>query len=354
MRYGAKGRDLEIIKEILKSYPYSFYVYGSRTKGNQQKFSDINLFIIDETQPASLPAQLKGEFEESDLSITIDVNSWFDIQEDFRCLVEKDLTIFHANPDFIKAETNQFSKCTYLPRALGYSVIDNGFASVTNCNLNTSMFNVTCRAKFDDQVGTRIQEIVDQYNNKPFAWWIGLMDIPADLGSELEKYGFRRQETDYVMFYKFVDFQPFELNKNITIEQVNTRKQIDEFLITLSSYDEYVRDFFNDRIISSEVMERNPLFVSYIDGKPVGNGSLHFTDNIVGIYDIITADNLRGHGIGTNMMKYLMNFTYQKGYNEICLSTSSDYGFRIYSKLGFKAVGIYGYYEWPGNQRDMK
>ena len=75
MRYGAKGRDLEIIKEILKSYPYSFYVYGSRTKGNQQKFSDINLFIIDETQPASLPAQLKGEFEESDLSITIDPNN---------------------------------------------------------------------------------------------------------------------------------------------------------------------------------------------------------------------------------------------------------------------------------------
>ncbi len=333
--------DLQIINEILKSYPYSFYVFGSRAKGNQQKFSDLDLCIIDETIAKSLMIQLKEEFEESNLSITVDIISWFDIQDQFRHLIEKNLTILHANPSFIKSEANLFSKSMYLPRAMGYSVTDHGFACVANCKLNSTMFNVTCKTKLDNNVDNRILEVIDYYNKKPFAWWLGPSDTPQGLGLRLKQYGFKKEAEEYGMVYKFADFQLFELDKNIAIEQVRTRKQIDDFLVTLSVYDKNISEFFNDKIISSEVIEKNPLFVSYIEGKPVGNGSLHFSDDIAGIYDIITLENLRSRGIGSNMMKYLMNFVHEKGCKEICLSTSSDSGFKIYSRLGFKVVGLY-------------
>ncbi len=348
------GEDLQIINEILKSYPYSLYVYGARAKSSQQKFSELDLCIIDETVSESIIAQLKEEFEESNLSITVDIISWFDTQDKFQNLIEKNLTILHANPSFIKSESNLVSKFTYLPRAMGYTVTDNGFACVANCNLDSTMFNATCKTKLDIISEERIQEIIDQYDNKPFSWWVGPSDTPEDLGLRLAQYGFRKEIEEYVMFYKLDDFKPFDLDRKITIEQVRTRKQIDDFLVTLSVYDGNVSGFFNDKIISSEVMEKNPLFVSYIEGKPVSNGSLHFSEDIAGIYDIITSENLRECGIGTNMMKYLINFVYQKGYNEICLSTSSSSGFRIYSRLGFRVVGLYGYYEWLGNQGDIK
>ncbi len=347
-------KDLQIINEILKKYPHSFYTYRSRGKGREQKFLELDLYVVDQTISESIISILKEEFKDSNLSIPVNIISWFDIQEDFRWLIEKDLTIFHANPDFIKAKTNQFSKSTYLPRAIGYSVIDNGFNCVVNCNLNSTMFNVTCKTNFDDKVEDRIQEVIDQYNKKPFAWWLGPGDTPSDLGLRLEKYGFSKGSREYVMFCKLIDFKPFELDKNITIKQVTTRKQIDDFLLTLSVYDQNVSEFFNDKIISSEVMERNPFFVSYIDGNPVSNGSLHFNDDIAGIYDILTCENSRSNGIGTNMMKYLINFVCQKGYNEICLSTSSDLGFRIYTRLGLRVVGLYDYYEWHENQGDIK
>jgi ribosomal protein S18 acetylase RimI-like enzyme/predicted nucleotidyltransferase len=337
--------DLQIINEILKRYPYSFYAYGSRVKDRGQKFSDLDLCVIDQTMPQSTLSELKEELEESNLSITVDIISWFDIQADFRCLIEKDLTLIQANPNFIKAENNQFSKCIYLPRSLGYSVIDNGFATIVNCGLDSTMFNSVSKIKFNDRVDEQIQDIIDQYNKKPFAWWLGSRDIPTDLGSRLEKYGFKKQGTEYAMFCKLDNFEPFELDKNITIKQVSTREEIEDFLVELSVYDNNIREFFNDKVISVEVMEKNPLFVSYIEGKPVSNGSLHLSNDIAGIYDIITAESLRGRGIGTNMMKYLMNFVHQKNYNKICLSTSSDSGFRIYSRLGFKVVGIYGCYE---------
>jgi uncharacterized protein len=338
--------DLQIINEILKRYPYSFYAYGSRVKGKGQKFSDLDLCIIDQTISVPEVTSLKEELEESNLPFTVDIGFWFMMNKDFQGLIEKDLILIQANPYFIKAENNQFSKCTYLPRSLGYPVIDKGFATIVNCGLNSTMFNSVIRIKFDDHVDERIQGIIDQYNKKPFAWWLGCRDAPADLGSRLEKYGFKKHGTEYAMFCRLDEFKPFELDKNIIIEQVSTVRQIEDFIVALIEYDKNIGEFFNDKVISPEVMDKNPLFVSYMDGKPVGNGSLHFSDDVAGIYDIITAENLRGQGIGTNMMKYLMNFVHKKGYSEICLSTSSDMAFKIYTKLGFKVVGMYGCYEW--------
>ena len=92
------------------------------------------------------------------------------------------------------------------------------------------------------------------------------------------------------------------------------------------------------------------LFVSYINDKPVGNGSLHFTKNIAGIYDIVTPKEFRLQGIGTNMMKYLMNFAQQRNTKQLCLAASGDSGLRIYSKLGFKIIGMFEFYEWRGNK----
>ncbi|CAN0596240.1 unnamed protein product [Ectocarpus sp. 12 AP-2014] len=151
------------------------------------------------------------------------------------------------------------------------------------------------------------------------------------------------------MFCNLSDFQEFELNKNISVRQVEKRKELLDFIEVISFYDQYVSKFLdNELVISNKVKIKNPMFVSYIDNKPVGIGALHFNNGIAGIYDIITPEGLRGQGIGTNIMKFLMNYAYRQNIKGLCLSASSDSGFRIYERLGFKVVGKLGCYEWKG------
>lgn len=87
-------QDLLILQSILQKYPYKFYAYGSRTKGNYKKFSraDLDLCIMENISDEQLFA-LQNALEESDISIKIDIKRWFiDMNVEFRSLIEKDIT----------------------------------------------------------------------------------------------------------------------------------------------------------------------------------------------------------------------------------------------------------------------
>jgi predicted nucleotidyltransferase len=59
-------QDYQILQKILSKYPYQFYAYGSRAKGNARKFSDLDLCYRDNI-PDEVVYQIKEELEESDL-----------------------------------------------------------------------------------------------------------------------------------------------------------------------------------------------------------------------------------------------------------------------------------------------
>ena len=82
---------LKIIREILKKYPYSFFVYGSRIKGNARKFSDLDL-CYKENIPSKDIVNLEWEFEESDLPFKVEFIDWDICSSRFKERIEKDLT----------------------------------------------------------------------------------------------------------------------------------------------------------------------------------------------------------------------------------------------------------------------
>jgi uncharacterized protein len=69
-----ESRDYQILKQILSKYPYKFYAYGSRVKGNARKFSDLDL-CYQEDIPNSVISQIQAELEESDLSFIVELVS---------------------------------------------------------------------------------------------------------------------------------------------------------------------------------------------------------------------------------------------------------------------------------------
>jgi len=84
--------DWEILINILSQYNIPFYAYGSRAKGTSSKFSDIDLLVKHKIDFA----QIKEDFEESDLSVKVDIKSTDELSEKFFKSIEHDLILIWA------------------------------------------------------------------------------------------------------------------------------------------------------------------------------------------------------------------------------------------------------------------
>ena len=80
----------EIVKKILSKYPYSFYAFGSRVKGNPKKLSDLDLCFFDSI-PLNDLAHIDEDFEESDLPYKVDIVDWNKCSESFKDAIKNDL-----------------------------------------------------------------------------------------------------------------------------------------------------------------------------------------------------------------------------------------------------------------------
>ena len=64
--------DLQIIKNILTNYPYQFYAYGSRVKGQARQYSDLDL-CYQENIPITKLLEIEEELENSDLPFFVEL-----------------------------------------------------------------------------------------------------------------------------------------------------------------------------------------------------------------------------------------------------------------------------------------
>jgi type I restriction enzyme S subunit len=91
-----KPQDWDEISLILKNYvpEYPVWAFGSRVKGTAKAYSDLDLAIITQ-QPLSVTtmASLKEAFDESNLSIRVDVVDWAATSGVFRKIIEHDKVV---------------------------------------------------------------------------------------------------------------------------------------------------------------------------------------------------------------------------------------------------------------------
>lgn len=337
-----------IIKSILGKYPYSFYAFGSRIKGTEKKFSDLDLCFV-ENIPFNIQAHIDEDFEESDLPFKVDIIDFVNTNSKFKAMISKDLTMIQASEDFLKIEKNLFGKFCDLPAKLGFKVerIDN--TAIVKAGLGSSMFNIVCDSKLDENnIKLAIESIIKNFSGQPFAWWVGPSSTPNSLGKYLEETGLIKETTEYAMLCGLEKNKIiYDNHPDLIIRQVKEVEEIKHVIEILKPYDPTSKNFY-DKLVEIGIKEEDntKLFVGYYNNIPVIIGSLFFNEEIVGIFDLITLENMRGKGFGTNMMKFLMQYAANKGYTQVSLSASSDSGYRIYEHLGFKTVGIFECFEW--------
>jgi ribosomal protein S18 acetylase RimI-like enzyme len=86
-------------------------------------------------------------------------------------------------------------------------------------------------------------------------------------------------------------------------------------------------------------------YLGYLDGTPVAAASLFPAAGVAGIYDIAVLPAMRGKGIGAAITAAALRDARAMGYNAAILQ-SSDMGFRVYQRLGFRQLCPMDHYVW--------
>ncbi|MEK6734848.1 MAG: nucleotidyltransferase domain-containing protein [Pseudomonadota bacterium] len=90
MKLSLEDKHYQILMDILQKYPYHFYAFGSRVKGNARKLSDLDIAVDNEISINDL-ANLEEDFTESDIPFKVDIISLNEIPPSFYKIIEKDL-----------------------------------------------------------------------------------------------------------------------------------------------------------------------------------------------------------------------------------------------------------------------
>lgn len=89
---GITEKEEKIIKNILSDYPYDFYYYGSRVKGDFSKGSDLDILIKnDEEIPQNILDEIDIKFNESIIPYKVNFSIYKDMTQEFYNLIKKDL-----------------------------------------------------------------------------------------------------------------------------------------------------------------------------------------------------------------------------------------------------------------------
>jgi len=86
-----KPADLKAVQAILRRYipDREIWAFGSRVSGKVKPFSDLDLAVMGSAPlPASILADLKDAFSESNLPFKVDVVDWAETKENFRKIIE--------------------------------------------------------------------------------------------------------------------------------------------------------------------------------------------------------------------------------------------------------------------------
>ena len=97
--FGLEDRHLDFVLSVLKrnisDVDAKFYVFGSRAKGTNKKYSDIDIAmdLNGKKLDTSILGKILIEFQDSTLPYEVDVVDLNSIDEDFRNLIKKDLVL---------------------------------------------------------------------------------------------------------------------------------------------------------------------------------------------------------------------------------------------------------------------
>jgi ribosomal protein S18 acetylase RimI-like enzyme len=246
------------------------------------------------------------------------------------------------------ADANLVTHFTYAQRRVpGMRVRDDEGLVLADSGLPCDTFNTVCHARLTPGSATpAVRGAIDWFAevDRPFSWWVGPADQPADLPARLRAAGLVAAERELAMA---VDLAAAPLDRpapaDLDIRRVFTGPALAQFAAVSAANwappDPHVVRFYE---LAAGVL-LNPaspmrFYVGYVGDEPVAASELTFGGGVAGLYNISTVVASRGRGFGTAMTATLLREAVRERVSTAILQAAPA-GVSIYRRLGFATFG---------------
>ena len=180
-----------------------------------------------------------------------------------------------------------------------------------------------------------------QARKKSHCWWLTDWDEKNHLGQKLEARGYQKGDAFSGMvceLKKELTFQEFD--PAIDIKQISNIEDLGilvEMIQVAFEFDQEATQFY---LKTFEQLFSNPKFqhvLAYYNGVPAGCGTLFFTEDSVGFYNLAVLPEFRHKKIASAIQQYRLTVSKATGYRYAVLQ-ASNMAENLDKRLGFKSV----------------
>ncbi|RRB03922.1 GNAT family N-acetyltransferase [Larkinella rosea] len=226
---------------------------------------------------------------------------------------------------------------------------------VVNSQLASDTFNIVHIPNASRPGLADLKTVVDYtvHSGLPFCFWLSETAATETTVANLRQLGAACVGQDPGMILSLDAYIPIDNEHQDEIRIVKNRKELADFATVIAQNwkpaDENVLRYYQNVAPVLLAAPDTVLMVCYRNSQPVSVIELFPTNNqIIGIYSLATLREFRGQGIGTVLMRHALNYAKQTGYKTALLQSSED-GFRIYQKFGYRVVTMYYEYQLVGS-----
>ncbi len=253
------------------------------------------------------------------------------------------------------ADENFVVHASWVPRRIDdMRVSDARDLVVVDAGLPCDTFNFVCRARLaSPTVGDRIRDAIGHFRSvrRPFSWWVGPADQPADLGSLLVEAGLERAESELAMSADLEGLKGDDVVPGLTISRVRNAAELALFgQLSARNWSPPDGDVIRFYEMAAPVLLAPDcpqwLYLGYFEGLPVATAEGVIGGGVVGLYNISTLPDYRNRGIGTAMTLRPLLEARTAGLSAGVLQAAPE-GVGVYRRVGFEVFGDITEYKPP-------
>jgi len=216
--------------------------------------------------------------------------------------------------------------------------------SIANTGVPTDTFNILLIKSINIKNSSKVKQGLDCFMKKqyPFSVWMNAEHMNSNWNDILQKYNLKESERNVMMKLENTLHVDQQVSNQLTITKVENNegllKYIEVFISLFKGTVEQdaLESYFN-KFSQTKLSPAAQMFVGCVDDMAVTTGLLIKSKDSYGIYDVMTKEDFRGKGLGSEMFKFLLSQTKDKK-KPVVLQASDD-GKNIYKRFGFIDVG---------------
>jgi GNAT superfamily N-acetyltransferase len=241
-------------------------------------------------------------------------------------------------PEIIDASWFEFFKVYgSTPEAEMYEGPDLRWVNLKDPHRFNGVFTANLTGEDRDE---KIDEVISYFRGQsiPMSWYVGPASKPEDLGIHLEEH-----DLVHVGATPGMAVELYSLNEDIpwpeglSVERVRDERTTRDFydvLLPVNRMRDFTLRFLKmERSIDPSIPRY--CYVGYLEEEPVTTSVLLPSLGVAGIHGVATVPEARGRGLGTAISLHALREARDLGYM-VGVLVSSEMGYRIYQRLGFK------------------